>query len=84
LARFTSAHPGIGAYRTYSNPFFKVTVGDFRSRSEAMELLNQIKDEFPSAFIVKENIHYPVITIHNRPFVADTLHILRLKQAVIF
>ena len=59
MGRFKGMYPGIAAYRTYSNPFFKVTVGDFRTKSEAMRLLQQVKGSFPSAFIVKETINYP-------------------------
>lgn len=59
LARFSSAHPEIPAYRVYQNMFFKVTVGDMRTKSEAIQLLQVLKGEFPSAFIVKENINYP-------------------------
>lgn len=61
LAKFASAHPGIPAYRSYQNPFFKVTVGDLRTRSEALQLLQQLKGEFPTAFVVKENINYPEV-----------------------
>lgn len=62
LGRFKGMYPGIAAYRTYSNPFFKVTVGDFRTKSEALQLLQQIKGSFPSAFIVKESsINYPPV-----------------------
>lgn len=59
MNRFKGMYPGLPAYRTYSNPFFKVTVGDFRTKSEAMQLLQQVKGSFPSAFIVKETINYP-------------------------
>lgn len=59
LERFSEANHGIPAYRSYQNPFFKVTVGDFRTRSEAMELLERIRAEYPAAFVVKENINYP-------------------------
>lgn len=61
LGRFKGMFPGISAYRTYSNPFFRVTVGDFRTRSEAMQLLQQVKGSFPTAFIVKETIGYPIV-----------------------
>ena len=61
LSRFKGMFPGISAYRTYSNPFFRVTVGDFRTKSEAMHLLQQVKGSFPTAFIVKETIGYPVV-----------------------
>ena len=61
LGRFKGMYPGVPAYRTYSNPFFKVTVGDFRTKSEALRLLQQVKGSFPSAFIVKETINYPPV-----------------------
>ena len=61
MSRFKGMYPSIAAYRTYSNPFFKVTVGDFRTKSEAMRLLQQVKGSFPSAFIVKETINYPPV-----------------------
>lgn len=76
LKKFLSGHPGIPAYRSFVYPFFKVTVGDFRSRSEAMQLLQEIVDEFPTAFVVKENINYPVVD-KEHSFVTDTLHIIR-------
>ena len=53
LERFREMFPGVSAYRTYSNPFFRVTVGDFRTRSEAIRLLLQVKVTFPTAFIVQ-------------------------------
>lgn len=82
LKDFTSRFPDTPAYRSYSNPYFKVTVGDFRTKSEAMQLLKRIKDEFPSAFIVKENISYPVID-KNNPVVVDTVRILReIKEQI--
>ena len=61
MTRFKGMFPGVAAYRTYSNPFFRVTVGDFRTKSEAMQLLLQVKGAFPTAFIVKETIGYPVV-----------------------
>ena len=71
-----ASHPGIAAYRSYENPFFKVTVGDFRTRSEAMQLLTSIKSEFPKAFLVKENINYPAVNkSHN--YVVDTVKVIR-------
>ncbi|MGN0189441.1 MAG: SPOR domain-containing protein [Candidatus Cryptobacteroides sp.] len=75
LRRFSAVHYDIPAYRSYVNPYFKVTVGDFRTKSEAMQLLVRIKDEYPSAFIVKENINFPVVD-KSRPVVADTVKVI--------
>lgn len=76
LKRFESLYHDVSAYRSYANPYFKVTVGDFRTRSEAMELLERIKYEFPSAFVVKENILFPVVDKTNA-YVVDTVKILK-------
>ena len=78
LKRFESLFHDVVAYRTYANPYFKVTVGDFRTRSEAMKHLEKIKREFPSAFVVKENIEFPVVDKDNA-YVTDTIKVLRPK-----
>lgn len=44
-------------YCTYVSPYFKVTVGNFMSRSEAMEELRKIRVSFPGAFLVKEDVY---------------------------
>ncbi|MCQ2141142.1 MAG: SPOR domain-containing protein [Bacteroidales bacterium] len=62
MASFKAKYPGIAAYKTFSSPFHKVTVGNFRTKSEALKLLNAIKYEFPSSFIVKEKIDYPAVS----------------------
>ena len=72
---FKKCYPGIRTYRTYQSPFFKVTVGDFRTKSEAMALLKSVKYLFPAAFIVKENINYPAADRHHT-YDADTVRIV--------
>ena len=41
-----------------------------------MALLERIRYEFPSAFVVKENISFPVVDKENA-YVTDTLKVLR-------
>ena len=81
LRLFLSRYPGHGAYRSFVNPFFKVTVGDFRTRSEAMALLEQVRRDFPSAFVVKEAIEFPVADIMHS-YVVDTVKVVRPLAAV--
>lgn len=76
LEKFESMYHDVKAYRTYVNPYFKVTVGDFRTKSEAMELLSRIKRDFPSAFVVKENIEFPLVDKENA-YIVDTVKVLR-------
>lgn len=75
LRLFQSRFPGHRAYRSFANPFFKVTAGDFRTRSEAMELLEQLRPVFPSAFVVRENISYPALDRYNS-YIVDTVRVL--------
>ena len=76
LKKFEQMFPDILAYRTYTNPYFKVTVGDCRTKSEAMVLLGRVKKDFPSAFVVKENIKYPVVD-KSHVYDIDTVQVLR-------
>lgn len=59
VKQFEEQFPLIAVYRSYDNPYFKVTVGDFRTRSEAIKELRKLSKEFPSAFIVREEINLP-------------------------
>lgn len=76
LAAFKRKFRDVPAYRTYVNPYFKVTVGDCRTKSEAMALLGRIKKAFPSAFVVKENISFPVLD-KEHVYDIDTIKVLR-------
>lgn len=82
MKKFKSLFPEVMAYRLYANPYFKVTVGDFRTKSEAMALLARIKGEFPGAFVVKENIGYPVVDSENAVII-DTVKILKPADQVV-
>lgn len=76
LKRFESMYHDVAAYRSYANPYFKVTVGDFRTKSEAFRLLERIRHEFPSAFVVKESISFPIVDKENA-YVVDTVKVMR-------
>lgn len=78
VKKFTAKYPGVPAYRSYANPYFKVTVGDFRGKSEAMQLMEKVIKEYPTAFVVKENIRYPVVD-KNNTYAVDTLKVLKTK-----
>ncbi len=58
---FKARHPGVGVYREYANPYFKVTVGDFRTKEDAKQFLSLIKAAYPSGFIVREKINFPIM-----------------------
>ena len=60
IARSISGtYPGIGVYRTFESPNFKVTVGDFRTKDEALKVYHSLKASYPTAIILRETINYP-------------------------
>ena len=56
-ARFLSLYLGLDAYTRYDEPFFKVYVGDCRTKSEALKLNDIIKRDFPNPIIVPDFIN---------------------------
>jgi len=61
MNQFMEDFPGIPVYRTFDSPYYKVSVGDFRSRDEALKLHQRISRRYPKAFIVPEWINFPRI-----------------------
>lgn len=57
--QFLAKMPDVPCYLVYQAPNFKVRVGDFRSRYEAYKLYREIRNDFPSAYIVKDEINFP-------------------------
>ena len=55
-----SQFPENGVYRTFEAPNYKVTVGDFRSKEEALKIYMALKGIYPTAYIIKEYINYPL------------------------
>lgn len=47
---------GVSAYVDYESPLFKVRVGDFSDKIEAIGLKNKLKQEYRNAYIVKTKL----------------------------
>jgi hypothetical protein len=56
---FMTMYPGIGVYLMFQSPYYKVRVGDFRSRMDAEGFKQKLLGEFPDAFVVKDEINFP-------------------------
>lgn len=60
-ADFIISYPEIESELIYQQPFFKVRVGNFRTKLEAIKFKKEIESKFPNCFIVKDNIDFPEI-----------------------
>ncbi|MDR0729564.1 MAG: SPOR domain-containing protein [Prevotellaceae bacterium] len=55
---FAAEHPEVAVYHSFEDLYFRVAVGDFRTRSEAMRFLMSIKAVYPSAFVIACPVNY--------------------------
>lgn len=58
-ANYQMLYPGDTAYISFSEPYYKVRVGDFRTRLEAESYLRKIATDFPNAFVIRDKILFP-------------------------
>lgn len=56
---FVSKYQEIPVHIVFQEPYYKVRVGDFRNKSEALKVLKLIEGEYDGAFIVKDYIAFP-------------------------
>lgn len=55
---FTKSYPDIPAYLGYFEPNFRVRAGNFRTRIDALRVLQSVKIQFPGAFVVRDKIYF--------------------------
>lgn len=58
-AKFKSYYPELNTYISYTRPNYRVKIGDFRTRSEAQKVMNELRSTFPTLFIFSERINPP-------------------------
>jgi len=59
-ALFISKFPNIVSYASFAEPgYYKIRVGDFRTKTEGTKSLLMIRREFPDAYLVPDIINFP-------------------------
>ena len=54
--QFTQQYKDIKAHESYQQPYFKVRVGDFKTKLEALKFQKEIILQFPDCYIVNDEI----------------------------
>lgn len=57
--RFLKSYTNVEAYESYQQPNFRIRVGDFRTRLEAVKFQKEIHQQFPGSFVVTDKISLP-------------------------
>jgi len=55
-SKFLKLYSSVKAHEVYQQPYFKIRVGDFRTKLEAYKFQKEIQLQFPNCFIVKDEI----------------------------
>ena len=48
-------------YTLYQQPYWKVRVGDYYREIDAQKMLKDVREHFPNAILVKDNIRRPMV-----------------------
>lgn len=56
-SKFKSRYPNVTSYISYTQPNYRLRVGDFRTRLEAEKFMNELKSYYSSMFIFSETIN---------------------------
>lgn len=59
IAEFIENYPEVNAYISFKEPYYRVRVGDFRTKLEALGFLHKIIGKYPNAWVIKSKISFP-------------------------
>ncbi len=65
LQSFQYRYPNLSADWVHHNPYYKIRVGAFATRLEAMRLLHILRPDYPGAYLVSDNQMKPAELLGN-------------------
>ena len=57
--KFLKLYPETPAYLIYQQPYFKLRVGDFRTKIDAQQIFYKLQDDFGQVIIIPDKINLP-------------------------
>lgn len=60
--KFMELYPDVAVYLTFQAPYYRVRVGDYRTKLEAEGFLFQITTDYPNAFTVPDRVQTEKVT----------------------
>lgn len=63
---FEMNFPELTAYVTFREPYYRVRVGDYRTRLEANQLLKAIRKSYKDAWIIQDKISLPLLVTYQK------------------
>ena len=73
-AEFDASFPNVPSYITYDEPYFKLRVGDFRTRLDAQRFSRQISSKYIFATVVVDRINPPQLKTEGSSLIPERSH----------
>ena len=58
MDKFEEDFPMLNTYLSFQEPYYRVRVGDFKTRLEALDYLKDIKRKYRNVWVIKDYIHF--------------------------
>lgn len=78
--QFVENYPDVPAYLIFGQPYYRLRVGDFRTRLEAENFYQQVKKEYKNAFVTADRIMPPYIALCTGDVIFDTFFLDAKKE----
>ena len=79
---FSAKYPEIPIYLVFGQPYYRLRIGDFRTRLEAENLYQRVKKQYKNAFVTADRIELPYIALCSGDFDIDMLAPDTLKNKI--
>ncbi len=77
---FSEQYPDIPIYLIFGQPYYRLRIGDFRTRLEAENMYQRVKKNYKNAFVTADRIELPYIALCSGDMVFDTMLLDSVKK----
>ncbi len=81
-AKFAEKHPEVPVYLVFGQPYYRLRIGDFRTRLEAENMYQQVKKQYSNAFVTADRINLPFIALCSSVVDVDALDYDSIKKKI--
>jgi hypothetical protein len=60
-SEFVNKYADVPCYLIFQEPYYKVRIGDYRTKMQAEQFLKKIEREYPNAFVIQDEINFPAL-----------------------
>lgn len=72
---FSKKYPEIPIYLVFGQPYYRLRIGDFRTRLEAEHMYQMVKKQYKNAFVTADRIELPYLALCAGDIEFDTLQL---------